>query len=47
MMIQPFIAAIVTHGEYSLMLFDGEFSHAVVQATEGAAISGSSRTWRE
>ena len=31
MIIQPLIAQIATAGEYSLMLFDGEFSHAVVK----------------
>jgi glutathione synthase/RimK-type ligase-like ATP-grasp enzyme len=31
MIIQPLIQAIATTGEYSLMLFDGEFSHAVVK----------------
>src|SRR5205085_11580951 len=31
MIIQPLIGAIATTGEYSLMLFDGEFSHAVVK----------------
>lgn len=29
--VQPFIEAIATSGEYSLMLFDGIFSHAVVK----------------
>ena len=29
--VQPFIEAIATSGEYSLMLFDGVFSHAVVK----------------
>jgi len=29
--IQPFVEAIATGGEYSLMLFDGAFSHAVVK----------------
>lgn len=29
--IQPLIRSIATAGEYSLMLFDGEFSHAVVK----------------
>ena len=31
MMVQPFMRAIADEGEYSLMLFDGEFSHAVVK----------------
>jgi glutathione synthase/RimK-type ligase-like ATP-grasp enzyme len=31
MIIQPLIEEIATEGEYSLMLFDGEFSHAVVK----------------
>ena len=30
-MIQPFLPAIADEGEYSLMLFDGAFSHAVVK----------------
>jgi len=30
MLVQPFMASIVT-GEYSIMLFDGEFSHAIVK----------------
>lgn len=29
MMVQPWVAGILDRGEYSLMLFDGEFSHAV------------------
>ena len=28
-MVQPFLAAIVTEGEYSLFYFGGEFSHAI------------------
>ena len=31
MMIQPFVSGIVTRGEYAVMLFDGEYSHAVVK----------------
>jgi glutathione synthase/RimK-type ligase-like ATP-grasp enzyme len=31
MIVQPLIAEIATTGEFSLMLFDGEFSHAVVK----------------
>ena len=31
MIVQPLIEEIATEGEYSLMLFDGEFSHAVVK----------------
>jgi glutathione synthase/RimK-type ligase-like ATP-grasp enzyme len=31
MIIQPLIEEIATTGEFSLMLFDGEFSHAVVK----------------
>lgn len=31
MIVQPFIQEIATAGEYSLMLFDGVFSHAVVK----------------
>lgn len=30
-MVQPFIPAIVTEGEYSLFYFGGEFSHAIVK----------------
>ena len=29
--VQPFLAAVTSEGEYSLMLFDGAFSHAVVK----------------
>ena len=31
MIIQPLMEGIATTGEFSLMLFDGEFSHAVVK----------------
>jgi glutathione synthase/RimK-type ligase-like ATP-grasp enzyme len=31
MLVQPFMAAIAAHGEYSLMLFDGRFSHAILK----------------
>lgn len=31
MLIQPFMASIASHGEYSLMLFDGDFSHAILK----------------
>lgn len=31
MMIQPFVRGVVTQGEYAIMLFDGEYSHAVVK----------------
>lgn len=31
MMIQPFLPAITSSGEYSLILFDGKFSHCVVK----------------
>ena len=31
MLIQPFLPAIASEGEYGLMLFDGEFNHAVVK----------------
>jgi len=31
MLIQPFMSAIARDGEYSLMLFDGRFSHAIVK----------------
>lgn len=30
-LVQPFVAAIVEEGEWSLMLFDGELSHAVLK----------------
>lgn len=31
MMIQPFVSTIATEGEYALMLFNGNYSHAVVK----------------
>ena len=31
MMVQPFLRSIIAEGEYSLILFDGELSHAVVK----------------
>jgi glutathione synthase/RimK-type ligase-like ATP-grasp enzyme len=31
MLIQPFMASIALHGEYSLMLFTGRFSHAILK----------------
>jgi glutathione synthase/RimK-type ligase-like ATP-grasp enzyme len=31
MLVQPFMGAIARDGEYSLMLFDGRFSHAIVK----------------
>lgn len=31
MMIQSFVSGVVTEGEYAVMLFDGEYSHAVVK----------------
>ncbi len=31
MMIQPFMPAIATEGEYSLFYFDGEYSHAILK----------------
>jgi glutathione synthase/RimK-type ligase-like ATP-grasp enzyme len=31
MLVQPFMASIAREGEYSLMLFDGQFSHAIVK----------------
>ena len=31
MLIQPFMASIATTGEYSIMLFGGEFSHAILK----------------
>jgi glutathione synthase/RimK-type ligase-like ATP-grasp enzyme len=35
MMVQPFIREIQTHGEWSLMFFGGEFSHAVRKVPTG------------
>lgn len=35
-MVQPFMPAIVTEGEYSLFYFDGEFSHAINKAPKTA-----------
>jgi glutathione synthase/RimK-type ligase-like ATP-grasp enzyme len=31
MLVQPFMPSIASHGEYSLMLFGGQFSHAIVK----------------
>ena len=31
MLVQPFMASIAGHGEYSLMLFGGRFSHAILK----------------
>lgn len=31
MMVQPFIRSVVDEGEYSILLFGGEFSHAIVK----------------
>ena len=31
MLVQPFMASIAAEGEYSLMLFAGQFSHAIVK----------------
>lgn len=31
MMVQPFQRSVIDEGEYSLMLFDGQFSHAIVK----------------
>lgn len=31
MMVQPFLSAVADEGEYSLLLFDGRFSHAIVK----------------
>lgn len=31
MMVQPFLAAIAAEGEYSIMIFGGNFSHAIVK----------------
>ena len=41
MIIQPLIEEIARTGEFSLMLFDGEYSHAVVKRPKAAAISAS------
>lgn len=32
MLVQPFMASIAAHGEYSLMQFDGRFSHAILKS---------------
>jgi len=31
MLVQPFLPSVVDEGEYSLMLFDGEFSHSIIK----------------
>jgi len=31
MMVQPFLRSVATEGEYSIMLFGGEFSHSIVK----------------
>lgn len=31
MMVQPFLPSVMEEGEYSLMLFDGEFSHSIIK----------------
>jgi len=31
MLVQPFMASIASEGEYSVMLFDGQFSHAILK----------------
>ena len=31
MMVQPFLRSVIDEGEYSLMLFDGEFSHSIIK----------------
>jgi glutathione synthase/RimK-type ligase-like ATP-grasp enzyme len=31
MLVQPFLRAVAAEGEYSIMLFDGRFSHAIVK----------------
>lgn len=31
MMVQPFLRSVMEEGEYSLMFFDGQFSHAIVK----------------
>ena len=33
LMIQPFLSEVVTHGEWSLIFFAGEFSHAVIKTS--------------
>ena len=39
MLVQPFLPAIATEGEYSLMLFDGDFSHAIVKRPKARRLS--------
>ena len=46
MIIQPLIEEIARTGEFSLMLFDGEFSHAVVKRPEERRLSGPAAPWR-
>ena len=31
MMVQPFLRSVMEEGEYSLMLFDGEYSHSIIK----------------
>jgi glutathione synthase/RimK-type ligase-like ATP-grasp enzyme len=31
MMVQPFLRSVMNEGEYSLMFFDGQFSHAIIK----------------
>ncbi|MEO6198380.1 MAG: hypothetical protein ABIO68_00375 [Sphingomicrobium sp.] len=31
MLVQPFLRSVIDEGEYSLMLFDGQFSHAIIK----------------
>jgi glutathione synthase/RimK-type ligase-like ATP-grasp enzyme len=35
MLVQPFMSAITSEGEYSLMLFAGKFSHAILKTPKG------------
>ncbi|HEX6587840.1 MAG TPA: hypothetical protein VF039_02365 [Longimicrobiales bacterium] len=35
-MVQPFVPAVVTEGEYSLVYFNGEFSHALLKTPRAA-----------
>ena len=36
LMVQPFVEAVVEEGEYSLLFFDGEYSHTVLKAPKAA-----------
>ena len=43
MIVQPLIEEIADSGEYSLILFDGEFSHSVVKRAEARRFPGAAR----